>query len=305
MIKLPKHYHIPGCYWAQMLTFRCNALCKYCILNRRGPHVPRPNELSGSQILDFWNGIEHKDKQPLSLIGGEPTLHKDFVEIVNNLEGYAITITTNCKNPFLREERYKKLGPRPSSTLRINTTFHPHHITPDEYIKAVDKLKETGYLVDQTSYVLYPNFPQEYKKAVEKVAEKIDIYDSPYMGFWSVEKGFDAKLCIENNEPDESYQGKTDIGRLCGITDFDGYRDLCGQSEPRHAVCQIPLRTLIVDPEGTIYPCHYRLYYAKGKICHIDDFRPINNEVCRCEFYGFCNHCDINKIPCIENPTAH
>lgn len=304
MIKLPQHYYQPNCYWAQMLTFRCNALCEYCILNRRGTHVPRPDEMSGKQVLNFWNNLEHNKGQRLSLIGGEPTLHKDFIEIVNGLENYAITMTTNCKTPFIANEEYKKLNPKPSSTLRINTTFHPHHITAEEYISVVNKLGKTGYFVDQTSYVLYPDFPGKYRQAVKRVAEEIDIYDSPYMGFWSKEKGFDAEPCPGNNEPDESYQGRSNISKLCGITSLKGYRDIAGQSETRQAICQMPMHTLIIDPEGTAYPCHYRLYYAREEICHIDDFRSITQEDTICNFYGFCNHCDVNKIACIENPTA-
>lgn len=304
-MKLPENYHTTFCYWAQLVTLRCNGGCPYCILDRRGKHIERNNELSGVQILNFWNSIEHRQGQRLSLIGGETTLHRDFIEIVNNLEGYTITVTTNCKTPFFKDTNLiDKLKPRTNSTLRMNTTFHPHHITANEYIAAIKRLKDKDFFVDQTSYVLYPDYPEEYQQAVAKVAEEIDIYDSPYMGFWSKEKGFDAEPCPENNEMKEDYCGKSDPAVLCGIINFEAYRDMCGQSERRHCICWHPMNALIIDPEGWYYPCHYRLYYAIDPICHIDDFRPSKRKDMECEKYGFCNWCDIPHISCFKNPTA-
>jgi len=305
MIKLPDNYHNPACYWAQLMTLRCNGKCPYCILNRRGTCVPRPDELSGKQILDFWNNLERKEGRRLSLIGGETTLHRDFVEIVNNLEGYAITVTTNCKGPFFAEpDFYKKLKPKPSSTLRINTTFHPHHMTSDEYIAVIKQLRRMEYFVDQTAYVLYPDYPKEHQEAVKRVADEIKITDSPYMGFWNKEKGFDAEPCPENNEMKPTYLGESDPAELCGIIDYEAYIDMCGQPEPRQAICRHPLNALLIDPAGWSYPCHFRLYYAIDPFCHIDEFRPVAKDDMTCDWYGFCNHCDVPHVGCFKNPTA-
>jgi len=150
-----------------MITFRCNGGCPFCILNGRGKRQKSP-ELSGKEILDFWNNIEHRPGQKLSLIGGEPTLHPDIVEIVNNLEGYDITITTNCKGPFYEDPNfYKKFKPHPSSNLRINTTFHPHFISAEDYIRVIKLYRETGYFVDQTSYVYHPDINQYQKPSIK------------------------------------------------------------------------------------------------------------------------------------------
>ena len=303
MIKLPNNYHNLICYWAQMLTFRCNAKCPYCILDRRGKHIPRLNELSGSEILNFWNSVEHRTGQMLSLIGGEPTLHKDFLEIVNNLEEYSITMTTNCKNSFIDQKQYNKVKLKKGSTFRINTTFHPHFISPERYIEVVKELRKTGYFIDQTSYVLYPEYPEEYKKMIDQISEEIEIYDSPYMGFWDDQCGFSAEPHPENNQPDENYQGKSDPAKLCNIVDYNVYRRLCGQSKSRRVLCWQPYNSLIVDPEGWSYSCHYKLYYAKEPICRITDFRPVNKDDIKCNWNGFCNWCD-HGILSIDNPTT-
>lgn len=301
-LQLPNNYHQPNTYWAQMVTFKCNAACEFCILDRRGRRQDT-TELTGKQIVDFWNSIEHRPGQKLSLIGGEPTLHKDIVDIVNGLEGYSITLTTNCKGPFYKDpEFYKKFQPHSSSTLRINTTFHPHFITADEYIDVIQKYRKTGYFVDQTSFVNRPDL-EKYEGEVDKVRKEIDITKVPYLGFWSDDEGYAAAFDEENNEPNESYPDDSPA-RLCGITSFDAYRDMCGQGEKREVTCIHPMRSLIVGPDGKHYHCHYKLYYGIDPVCSIDSFTPVTESDKSCKHYGFCNWCDIPRTGCVKNPTA-
>ncbi len=303
LLKLPKFYHLPQCYWAHMITFRCNGGCPFCILNGRGKRQKSP-ELSGKEILDFWNNIEHRPGQKLSLIGGEPTLHPDIVEIVNNLEGYDITITTNCKGPFYEDPNfYKKFKPHPSSNLRINTTFHPHFISAEDYIRVIKLYRETGYFVDQTSYVYHPDINQ-YQKAIDKVSKEIQIKATPYLGFYDPESKFQAPFLPKNIEPNENYYDLEAAATICGLTDLDAYRDMCGQYEKRQVVCEHPLRSLIIGPEGNYYHCHYKLYYGIDPVCNINNFKPVTEESKDCRHYGFCNWCDVPRVGCTKNPTA-
>ena len=302
-LKLPDFYHHPLCYWAHMITFRCNGGCPFCILNGRGKRQKSP-ELSGKEILDFWNNIEHRPGQKLSLIGGEPTLHPDIVEIVNNLEGYDITITTNCKGPFYEDPNfYKKFKPHPSSNLRINTTFHPHFISAEDYIRVIKLYRETGYFVDQTSYVYHPDINQ-YQKAIDKVSKEIQIKATPYLGFYDPESKFQAPFLPKNIEPNENYYDLEAAATICGLTDLDAYRDMCGQYEKRQVICEHPLRSLIIGPEGNYYHCHYKLYYGIDPVCNINNFKPVTEESKDCRHYGFCNWCDVPRVGCTKNPTA-
>ena len=60
MIKLPNNRE--NWNWHQWLTFRCNFSCEYCIMGERqlGGGTPKwkPKELSGKEIVDFWNNVE-------------------------------------------------------------------------------------------------------------------------------------------------------------------------------------------------------------------------------------------------------
>jgi ADP-heptose:LPS heptosyltransferase/glycosyltransferase involved in cell wall biosynthesis/2-polyprenyl-3-methyl-5-hydroxy-6-metoxy-1,4-benzoquinol methylase/cytochrome c-type biogenesis protein CcmH/NrfG len=303
-MRLPNYFYHPLCYWAHMLTFRCNARCPFCILNGRGMHQ-KTHELSGRDILEFWNKLDHRQGQRLSLIGGEPTLHRDFVEIVNNLEGYQITITTNCKGPFYEDAFFhKKLRPRNSSRLRINTTFHPHHISSSEYLRVIAKYKETGYFVDQTSFVFHPQIGS-FLDEIKKVNEVIPIKAAPYLGFYDKEKGFQAPFSPSNIEPNENYHDLNAAASICGLTDLNAYRDICGQQEKRVAKCIHPVRSLIISPDGLYYHCHYKLYYGIDPVCSIKEFDPIQEALpIECRHYGFCNWCDVPRVGCKPNPTA-
>lgn len=286
-----------------MLTFRCNGGCPFCILNGRGT-CQQVEELSGEEILAFWNNVVHKTGQRISLIGGETTFHKDVVEIVNNLKGYAITITTNCTGPFYDDpDFYKKFKPHTSSSLRINTTFHPHHISPEEYIRVIRLYRKTGYFVDQTSYVYRPDIGK-YKDAIDKVGKEIPITSAPYLGFYDSREHFESSFATEHLEPNEKSHDLEGAARICGLTNLDAYRDMCGHYEKRMAVCEHPLYSLIIGPDGEHYHCHYKLYYGIDPVCNIKEFKPVGVESKECRHYGFCNWCDVPRVGCVKNPTA-
>ena len=304
MIKLPSHYSHDRCYWAHMVTLRCNGKCPFCILNGRGQRIVQ-QEMSGKEILDWWNNVKHKPGQKLSIIGGEPTLHPDIVEIINNLKNYNITITTNCKGPFYKDANFnKKFKVHSTSTLRINTTFHPHHITAEEYIRVIKKWRETSYFVDQTSFVYAPGVIEQYGDAIRKVSAHIAMTEGSFLGFYDNKNGFHAPFDPKNLMPDESYHDIKRVGERCGLTDFDAYRHICGQATGKEAKCWHPRRSLIIGPNGGYYHCHYKMYYDIDPVCNVKDFRPVPDKAVSCRHYGLCNWCDVPRVGCAKNKTA-
>lgn len=304
MIKLPRHYSHQRCYWAHMVTLRCSAKCPFCILNGRGKRISQ-KEMSGKEVLAWWNGIEHKHGQKLSIIGGEPTLHPDIVEIINGLKNYHITMTTNCKSPFYDDPNFdKKFKVHPTSTLRINTTFHPNHITSDEYLAAITKWRQGSYFVDQTSFVYAPGVIEQHGDAIRKVSAHIAMTEGSFLGFHDDENGFNAPFEPENLMPNESYHDIKRVGERCGLTNFDAYRHICGQATGKEAQCWHPRRSLILGPNGDYYHCHYKMYYNIDPVCNVQDFQPVPDEALTCRHYGLCNWCDVPRVGCSKNKTA-
>jgi 2-polyprenyl-3-methyl-5-hydroxy-6-metoxy-1,4-benzoquinol methylase/MoaA/NifB/PqqE/SkfB family radical SAM enzyme len=304
---LPQYYYRNDTYWAHMVTFRCSSSCPYCIVDGRGKHVPR-NELSGKQILSWWNSIYHKKSQKLSIIGGEPTLHPDIVEIVNGLQEYDITITTNCKGEFYNNDNFEYLFDEEKikangSKLRINTTYHPHLMQPEKYFERVKRFKDAGHYVDQTAFVYTPEVQERYSDRLKRLEELgFKISWAPYLGFYNEEDGFRAPFCEENLKPDETYPFKDDPSRICGLTDLDAYRHLCGGSEPKQVLCNHPGKSLIISPEGYHYDCHYKLYYDIDPNGSIFKFNPVEKKLCN--FGNLCNFCDVPRLGCKINETA-
>lgn len=302
-MKLPDHYYDYNCYWAHMLTLRCNGNCPFCILHGRGRYHDL-EEISGDETLAFWNGLEHPKGHRLSLIGGEPTLHKDFEQILHGLENYAITLSTNCSSKFFENDDYvEKLVPHPSSTLRVNTTYHPQHMKADDYINVIKRLRESEYFVDKTAYVNYPGV-EAFQDEIDKVAEHIHIRRSPYLGFSDKDHPVHAPACPNHIEPNESYPDN--MPRVqCGITNMEAYRDAAGQYVGKEVICSRPMFSMIIGPNGKLYNCHYKLYYDIDPTCSIDNFTPIVFPV-ECKHYGFCNWCDIPApgLECKKNKTA-
>ncbi len=76
------------------LTRKCNLSCKYCY-NRSS--FAFPNELSKEKIFLLLNELRSVGVFEVRFTGGEPTMHKDFFEIVNYAEklGFFISLGTN------------------------------------------------------------------------------------------------------------------------------------------------------------------------------------------------------------------
>ena len=295
--KLNENYYSPMCYWAHMITFKCTGNCPFCIVDGRGKHA-KFDELSGKEILDWWNNVEHYKGQRLSLIGGETTMHKDIVEIVNNLENYNITVTTNCTGPFYQDYYFfNKFKPKSNSTLRINTSFHPHAIEPEDYIGRVRAYRHVGHNVDQVAYVNTPEV-WKYQDKINKVSNAFGggIKSPPYLGFYDITDGFKAPFFKDYLLPNESYPDQEGVRNLCGIKDYDWYRTVCGSGVKKEVFCPHGGLSLIIGPNGNYYPCHYKLYYDIDPICNIKDFVSIDGRRLECRHFGYCNWCDIPRL---------
>lgn len=87
------------------LTFRCNYSCKMCTQDG----IPQMKELSGKEWDKIFSDIEQRyPNSSLVFLGGEPTLHKDFAEIIerascHNLHKHVVT------NAFYIEKYLKLL----------------------------------------------------------------------------------------------------------------------------------------------------------------------------------------------------
>jgi sulfatase maturation enzyme AslB (radical SAM superfamily) len=226
--------------------------------------------MTGGEWAEAVNRLALRDDLPLTLQGGEPTLHKGFYTIVNNVKKeIKMDLLTNMMfdvDQFILEVPVWRFSRRaPYAPIRVS--FHPGQNDINDLINKTQRLQEAGfrvgiYGIEHPDKSIY----KEIIAAKERCEQRgIDFRLKEYLGEWK--------------------------GILYGTFK---YEDSIGGSERGKCLCRTS--ELIVDPAGYVFRCHADLYSGREPIGHIldegfterqlDIFRP-------CDFYGRCNPCDV------------
>lgn len=260
-INLPDHYN----YIAAFFSLSCNLKCSYCINHLVGLDQKR-KPLTTSQWLAGLNRIKSSQNLPITIQGGEPSIHQGFCDIVRDLDpDKKIDILTNIQfDPlhFVKNvpvEKFDRSLPYPA----IRVSYHPETMDLDETLNKVSFLHNYGYSIGIFT-VDHPSTFRQTATARERCEELgITFKTKELLGL------YDGVLHGTYHYPDSVFQKTT---KDC----------LCKTSE------------LLISPEGDIFRCHHDLYNNIAAIGHIldpvfqieDIFRP-------CSFYGNCNPCDV------------
>ena len=252
-IVIPSSYNYCGVF----LTFACQLKCWYCI-NQESGRRPNYKTMSGKEWVEALNRIETRKDLPITLQGGEPTMHPDFLYICKGVrKDLNMDLLTNCQfdvEEFLHhlpQSRFKRDAPYAS----IRVSYHPPTMELEDTIMRVQRLQEQGYSIG----VWIVNNPND--KLI------------PYYKQCFTTAGIDCRL-------KEYLDGKT-YGTY-------KYQDIQGA---KGVVCRPS--ELLVAPNGDIHRCHGDLYGNKKPYASIKD-----NVVKLIEGYApcakvACNSCDI------------
>ena len=260
-IRIPANYN----YIAVFLTFACNLKCGYCINNFEQKLIRR-KVISGKDFVLGLNRIISRDDLPVTLQGGEPTLHPDFYYIVNNLKPELnIDILTNLQ--FDVDEFIRKVDParvkRDSPYASIRISYHPEQMKLDDLIRETLKLRDAKFSVGIWG-VLHPASEKAVLAATER-CKKLGI-------------DFRTKEFLGKHE-----------GRLYGMYRYPG---ACDGKFRKKVKCRTT--ELLIDSEGSIFRCHADLYSGKNKIgSFLDPEFEIEDEFRDCSDFGHCNPCDV------------
>ncbi len=260
-IIIPEGFNYVGVF----LTLDCNLHCSYCI-NRFGELAPARRMLSGKEWLQGLNRIVPRSDLPVSLQGGEPSLHPEFFAIVNGVRpDLPIDILTNLEvdiERFMKEippGRVKREAPYAS----IRVSYHPQTMRIEALAARVLTLQDAGYSIGIWG-VSHPLWQGEIVRAQDYcMALGIDFRTKEFLG-----------------EHDGVLHGR--------LT----YPDACNRRGRKQVQCRTT--ELLIGPGGDIYRCHADLYEGREAVGHILDpgfsidagFRPCRN-------YGYCNPCDV------------
>ncbi len=260
-VVIPAHYN----YIAAFLTLACNLKCSYCI-NRFGGDGFVKARLTGEQWVAGLNRIVSRPDLPITLQGGEPSLHKDFIHILNNLKpGLNIDILTNLQ--FDADEFIDKVDParikRDAPYASIRVSFHPSEMELEPLAKKVLKLQDAGFSIGIWG-VLHPS--------QEKLIRDAQEYCQGL--------GIDFRF--------KEFLGEHE-GVMHGTYKYEG---ACSQEFERKVLCKTT--ELIMGSDGSVYRCHSDLYEGRQAVGNIIDPAFELEDIYRvCEVYGRCNPCDI------------
>ena len=261
-IIIPESYN----YIAVFLTFACNLRCSFCIndFDKRARDIKR-RLLSGKEWVEGLNRIVSRPDLPVTLQGGEPTLHKDFVYIVNNIKPELnVDVLTNLRDEkvfvnSIHPDRLKRNAPYAS----IRVSYHPEQMRLDNLAGKVLDLQNAGFSIGIWG-VMHPSQKKNIKSAQKICKDKgIDFRTKEFLG---------------------EHNGKT-YGQY-------RYPEAISKKSRNSVFCKTS--ELIIGPTGHIYRCTADVYESREPIGHIlDHCFQIEDKFKPCGWFGHCNPCDI------------
>jgi hypothetical protein len=260
-VVLPAGYNYIGVF----LTLKCNLRCSYCI-NRFNGHLAEGRMLSGGEWITGLNRLASRADLPVSLQGGEPTLHPDFFAIVNGIKPELhIDLLTNLEvdlDRFMAEVGPSRIR-REAPYASIRVSYHPEVMVIEELAARVLTLQDAGYHVGIWG-VSHPDMQEKIARAdAYCTALGIDFRTKEFLG--------------ERN------------GEVFGKLSFP---DACDRQAPRQVQCRTT--ELLIGPGGDVFRCHADLYLGRNAVGHIlDPLFAIDDSFRECGNFGNCNPCDV------------
>lgn len=252
-------------YIGAFLTFDCNLNCSYC-LNRFGALQPVRRMLTGEEWAKGLNRIVPRPDLPVTLQGGEPTLHPDFYKVITELRrDLPLDILTNLELDgarFMREVSPARIR-RDAPYASIRVSYHPETMKIEDLAARVLLFLKAGYSIGIWG-IDHPLYRTENIRAREYCAPRgIDFRIKDFLG----------------------EHGGTLYGRYL-------YPGACDRHRGKKVECRST--ELLIGPGGDIFRCHGDLYDGRDPVGHLLDpafaidpgFRPCIN-------FGHCNPCDI------------
>lgn len=222
--------------------------------------------MTGADWVAGLNRLVLPNDLPITLQGGEPTVHKDFYEIVAGIKPELnIDLLTNLEFDVVKfadripSERMRRNSPYAS----IRVSYHRGQSNFEEQLEKVVYLAKRGYYIGVWA-VDHPEYHLETLEA-QRVAwsHGVDFRLKEFLGPWG--------------------------GVEHGTMRYDNAVNAHSLS-----YCECRTSELLLSPSGNIHRCHSDLYANRIPIGHIHDVQvPLLGKDLPCAVLGKCNSCDI------------
>jgi len=283
----------------------CNYSCSYCwdyAHTKVKDH--RPIGVIKEAIDNIFSQARNRGYRSFSFSfsGGEPTLHPNFLEIVDYIstQKTMVNLTTNCSQKFSFLE---KLVQKPV-LLSITASFHPEFSVRETFLKKVRYLIDAGVYLQINVVLLHDNFDEMWDHAQYFYDQGITVQakmEVEYKDNTTIEKPYmdDELDKIKNGLPkfDEKKYSFMMIDKQRKVHMVDNVERIVGLGFNRFKgwTCEAGYRSIVIhEPSGLIkrhYLCH------DEPIGHIERGFMLYKEPRKCitEICGSCADCKIPK----------
>lgn len=124
-----------------MFTRKCNLDCSYCFAKQKMHFGDMPAELSKGNLRKFIRFLKRSGEKEVNIIGGEPTLHSSFVELMDQVfkSGMEAVLFTNGIIP---PDRLKYLASLPPENYKILINANDPRTLSSKHARALENTLE-------------------------------------------------------------------------------------------------------------------------------------------------------------------
>ncbi len=163
------HYnpHTMLSYVQLAITGRCNYNCLHCFSSSKQERLQ--DEFSKEEVFDILEQMDEAGVQEVSITGGEPLMHKHFLEILQKCVDLGIKVTELLTNGSLLTpvilQKMKEIGVSPCIGISFDGLGTHDHMRNREHaeedaIKAIKASIEAGFKVKATINVNQNSIPR-------------------------------------------------------------------------------------------------------------------------------------------------
>lgn len=254
-------------YCEAYLTFRCQLACPYCVNNANGKIKRDRSEIRGPEWVKLLDTIDF-GSMPLTFGGGEPTLHPDFLFILDRLRpGIRVDLLTNLTfdvDEFIASTSPARFSvPNGVGYKSIRISYHPARMEPNELVFKASRLQNHGFSVGIFAISHPANTASNIRMAELARQNSLYFFIKDYLGEYN--------------------------GRMIGCYRYPDALDNINKE------CQCRTKELLIDPSGYIFRCHADLYLERASVGSIWDTELPGHIYRPCSFCGTCNPCDVKE----------
>ena len=272
-------------------TLRCNLSCTFCF--NRG--ISSKTEMNVKDFKKVISIISDVGVQEIDMLGGEPTLHPEFIQIVDIIYRNKIktTISTNGSNIQILEELSKQYN---GNVIKIGVSLNSDILSRElhEYIIKYKPVLKSVCLHKRT----IPETARNYL-GLSDIEYFLLFMDTLYEDDLKTSLPFYEFLKALNNLKD-IYKNVNGVFCSGFIPDTKNYPSL------QHVRCPAGTTKISIMPDGSVYPCYLFSRHEEFKLGNIltDDFeniwgnpilnyfRRFDKNTCtntRCELFSDCH----------------